>query len=96
MARMTGSGVEWAYCVDRWRAAYSGAEVDVGKGCADLLPAGPELGLPRQRKGVLCHVGGAEADEAYQLLLLRGRWRSPRILQIPRQSDRRDVVAGAG
>ncbi len=68
----------------------------VGEVVADLLPAGPQTRLARQRKGVLRQVGRAEADEAHQLFLLGGRGRAPGILQFPRQADRGDIVAGAG
>ena len=63
---------------------------------ADLLPAGPEIRLARQWKGILRHVRGAEADEAQEPLLLGGRGRTSGILQLLRQPNCRDVVAGAG
>ena len=49
----------------------------VGEDLPDLVPSRAEPGLARQREGVLCQVGGAEADEAQQGRLLVWRRGAP-------------------
>ena len=69
---------------------------DAREVAADFLPAGPETVRAGQREAILRQVRGAEADEAKQLRLFAGRGGAAGLMQLFREPDSCNVVAGAG
>ena len=59
---------------------------------ADLVPAGAETGGARQRKAVLCELGGAEPGKAQHQSLFIDCRRSSGLLDLLREPDGGDVV----